>query len=55
MRLAICLYCLGCMDLLFKIAEMSGVGVPAVAGITEDVCEVVISSPCNDSFIKQVL
>ena len=38
MRLAICLYRLGCGDYYFTIAEMSGLGVSSVAGITEDVC-----------------
>ena len=43
------------MDYYFKIAEISGVDVPAVAGITEDICEAVISSLWNDSVVNHFL
>ena len=48
MRLAICLYRLGRGDYYFTIAEMSGVGVSTVAGITEDVCEAIINNLWNE-------
>ena len=52
MRLAICLYRLGRGDYYFTIAEMSGVGVSTVAGITEDVCEAIINNLWNDSVVS---
>ena len=52
MRLAICLYRLGCRDYYFTIAEMSGVGVSTVAGITEDVCEAIINNHWNGSAVN---
>ena len=52
MRLAIGLYCLGRADDYFTMAEMSGVGVSTVAGITEDVCEAIINNLWNDSVVN---
>lgn len=42
MRLAICLYRLGRGDYYFTTAELSGVDVSTVAGITDDVCDAVM-------------
>ena len=55
MRLAICLYRLGCRDYYFTIAEMSGVGVSTVVGITEDVCKAIINSLWNGSVVNHFL
>ena len=56
LRLALCLYRLGCRDYFYTIAEMAGLGVSTVCSIVNEVCQVLVDhlwSECVSSHMPK--
>ena len=51
---ASCLYRLGCGDYLYTVAEMTGVGIPTVCSIVNEVCQILVDHLWSECISSQM-